>query len=1235
MSNRPHRTISLLVCALVVLLASVSLLAQGAPEGRIVGVVHDPTGAVIANATITVINEGTNAKQIAKASADGGFAIPSLTPGAYRVEVAADGFATAVFTDVQVEPSRERSLTAVLKIGKTAEVVEVTAGQELVNTTTTEVSKTVNTQQIQNLPRLGLDIITLLSTQAGAGSSGRTYTTINGNRPSWSQVTLDGINIQDPYIRTNALDYIPNRPTSDTVQEFTVSSSTQGVDAALGSGGVRMVTTSGSNSFHGGAWEYNRNSAFAANSWFRNNNVPITSRPFRNRNEFGGKFGGPILKNKLFFFGAFTDIIDRQAAQLNQTIPLHDDYLTGVFRYVRPSDNTIQSMNVLSALSGVTLDPKIKQILSTVPAASNVNNYNVGDSTATKSLNRAGFMQNQGNNYDRKSFQIKMDYELSAKHHFDGYYSQMHEVTQRPGYDPLNLNPAIFNDSHPKFGSLSWRWTISNSFINNLRAGANIVDAPFASKLASPSFLLAEANTESNNATYSGIGISPQQVSFQPQGRQSNQYQLLDDATWIKGNHSIKFGTSYSMIRLFTWNERGTMPTLTTGFSTAAPKTIQLTAANFPGASISSTDLTAANNLRAFLGGVLSSEAQTFQATSTTSGFVNGAPNLRRLPMSDFMFYGQDQWRVRPNITVNYGLKWEYLTPYKEKNGIALGPMYTGNSNIKQQLLDPNMQIGFLKQGWNPDRNNFAPTVGIAWDPMSDGKTSVRFGYSLAFVNDEQYRFAGNAADTNAGLNSAVSVTGLYTTLGTGVPTVPTPAFKVPRTLADQIAVSSTGALWALDPNAQMPKVHEISFGVERELRGNMSLEVRYVGTLGRGLLRGIDLNQSNSGSNQAYLDDFTRARNNGYLAQAAGKGFDPRYNSSVAGSQVLTFIPTIANAMSYMIPTYSTTVGYLQTNQAAALADWFTYNRSTFTNAPQTFLPNPAIYAVDYGSNAAFSSYHGMQAELNKRYKNGLQFQTNYTWSKLLSDAPYSDGNQTRFDPLLDNARPGLMKARGDFDIRHALKANAVYDLPFGKGKMFLGGANGVVDRIIGGWQLSGIYTLQSGNPFTIYSSRATFNRRVSGGAGYYFQTAVSSIPQNNIKKYLGVYRDPNGGMWYISPGLTDPNTGRAVGPDTQSQTAAGNFNQIFSNPTAGNIGNLGILAFDAPAYTDLDLGIGKSIKVNERFGFKFRADMFNAPNHPTFYFGDRDVNSTSFGKITSTNTSARVVQFSLRLDF
>jgi hypothetical protein len=246
------------------------------------------------------------------------------------------------------------------------------------------------------------------------------------------------------------------------------------------------------------------------------------------------------------------------------------------------------------------------------------------------------------------------------------------------------------------------------------------------------------------------------------------------------------------------------------------------------------------------------------------------------------------------------------------------------------------------------------------------------------------------------------------------------------------------------------------------------------------------------------------------------------------------------------------------------------------------------------------------------------------------LTNAPAGSG-QTRFDPFLDNARPYLAKSRGEYDLRHTFKANAIYDLPFGKGKMLGSNVPAVVNKIIGGWQLSGIYNWQSGNPFSILSNRGTFNR---GGRSTY-QTAVSLLPQNEIQKYIGMFKDADGQLWWINPAITDANTGNAVMPDNIGNTPSTAYSQIFLNPSAGQVGNIGLLAFDSPATQNFDLGIAKATSITERVNVTFRADFFNALNHPTFYFSDQEINSSQFGKIDSTYGDPRMIQFSLKITF
>ncbi len=261
---------------------------------------------------------------------------------------------------------------------------------------------------------------------------------------------------------------------------------------------------------------------------------------------------------------------------------------------------------------------------------------------------------------------------------------------------------------------------------------------------------------------------------------------------------------------------------------------------------------------------------------------------------------------------------------------------------------------------------------------------------------------------------------------------------------------------------------------------------------------------------------------------------------------------------------------------------------------------------------------------------------------SKLLSTSANAETQQTRFDPYLDNARPFLSKARSTYDMRHVLKMNGVYELPMGKGKAFLGNVNSVLNHIIGGWQASGIYTWQSGTPITIGTnlsvSRGTFNRSARSSA----MTAVTNLTMADLERFVGVMRDPkyttdpkSNTMYWINPSVINPLTGRAVGSDNIGNTAATNFTQVFFNPGAGQIGNLGLLAFSGPAYQSLDLGFGKNDKITERVQSDFRVDFFNAFNHPIFYVGDQDINSTSFGKITSTTNSPRTIQLSLRVTF
>ncbi len=1209
----------MLVCALFLLTGPIA--AQN-PLGSITGTVVDQTGGVLPGATVVLTNEGTGSQvQTAVTNDEGIFTFNQLSPGSYAVKIEADGFKTASYTQVKVEPGRQYSLVAKLEVGGGNELVQVTAGTDLVNTTSAEIANTVIRRQIIDLPLPARNPINLIRLQAGVvGLPTRTSTTINGGRPTWTQLTQDGINIQDNFIRTNSLDFVPNRPTSDTIGEFTITTNTQGADSSGGASQVRLVTPSGTSSFHGSLYEYNRNSALGASTWFNNATIDKKTgktlpKPYLNLNQFGGNIGGPVkllkLEDRLFFFFSYEGFRQRTQASQNNTIPVNDEFLNGVFRYAA-TDGTVQAVNVLNpggTVPALTLDPKMKAMLfDLVPKASLANNYDVGNSSSSRLLNTAGYRFNQTDKNNRDQYSFRFDYQLNDAHHFEFIHQRFKERDDRTDLDAIHQRPVVYTWSNVKLIVGAWRWMLSPTLMTEFRGGANLAPVDFVSDEAFRGYI------------FTVPFITDREATFQPQGRNTRTRQWTQTTSWLKGAHSLQIGGSLQQIRVNPYNYAGRYPTVNFGFSPAAPAAQQLTAANFPGG-ISATDLGNANSLRTFLGGVITSMSQAFQVKDKSSGYVSGIPENRNFTLDNWSIYAQDNWRIRPDLSLRFGLKWEYFSPLREDDNLALMPVL-GGKNVRDVVLDPNGTVDFANGGfYDKDLANFGPTVGLAWDPFKNGKTSVRFGYTMTFVNEETITVGRNAAIGNAGLSSTLQMLGIYTTVNAGVPAVPSPTFKVPRTFSDQLGLSATSAAFAVDPNIQQPKVHQLSFAVEHEIGWDIAVEGRYVSTMGRGIWRGVDYNQNNAAVNQPFFDDFLRARSNGFLALAATGTFNPAYNANIQGSQQLAVIPTFNQG----VLNNSTVRNYIQTGQVASLADY--YVQFNYGPARSYFLPNPGIYASDVILNGGSTDYHALQTELRRRFAGGIFGQVNYTFSKVLSNTPGT--TQARFEPFIDNARPQLEKTRADFDVTHILNGSAIFELPFGPGKKWASWP-GIPGKILGGWQISSIVHSQSGAPISILSGRGTFNRGGRSGSN----PVNSTLSSSQIKDLFGIQKMPDGRVFYIDPKITDPKTGRAVGADNLNNEA-GFAGQVFFHPTAGTIGNLQRLQFDGPSQTQWDFGIIKRTAIREDTNFELRADFLNFLNHPLFYVGDYTVDSSTFGRITGLNFGPRVIQVAMKLNF
>ncbi|MEZ5403838.1 MAG: TonB-dependent receptor [Bryobacteraceae bacterium] len=1161
-----------------------SALASAQVNGRITGTVVDPTGAAIGGAKVEVlVPGGAQAILESQTNAEGLFSFPAVRPASYDILISMPGFAKHSSRRVKVDPLQETSLGMVrLEVAATEEVVEVTAEAQAVQLTNAELTTTITRDQIQNLPAFGRQVSTLFTTQAGV-SSGRGPTVINGLRTSAANVTLDGINIQDNFIRTNSLDFMPVRPTIEQISEMTVAVANAGTTIGGGAAQISLSTRSGSNDFHGSLYWYNRNSKFSANEWF--NNRGGVEIPFLNLNQPGGSLGGRIIRDKLFFFGNYEEYRLKQQESVLNTV-LTSPARSGVFGCARCTSST----NLLTT-RGIGIDPAISTMLGDLPEG---NSGDTGDG-----INTTGYRFNARSNTLRRQAVGRVDYYQSSAHSIAATYNFTKETNDRPDitdqfYTPI---PPNGTDTNRHFMSLGWRWTGSPTLTNEVRFGF----------LLSPSKFTA---TGIPSAQIGGTIFTNPVNDFMPQGRYTNTYSIQDNASWLRGRHEFSFGFQTQLIRIQPYNDAGIVPTLNLGISTA--NATGFTTAQLPGAT--SGDVAQANALYTTLGGIVTSASQSFNVTSRTSGFVPGAGEVRNFRYDTYAGYLQDRWKVRNNFTLTLGLRYEYWTVLKERDDLWLLPALK-NGNIIQTLLDPLADFDFVGVGgrslYKPDRNNFAPTLGFSWDPFGAGKTAVRGGYSMSFFNDDTVTAVRNNANTNSGLNQSVGLVRLTGTVSQGV-TIPTPPFQVPRNQQDNYDASPTAALGAPDPNLKTPYVQQWTLGVQHDFKGNI-FELRYVGNHGTQLLRAFDYNQVVIKEN-GFLDDFIRARNNGFASLAATGRFAPSYTG--AGSQPLTVFPRLPSGG---LLTNATVINNILQGQAGELA---TIYQTNGLNGPIDFFRNPNALGANVINSGGNSTYHALQFDVRRRM-GAVNWQANYTYGKVLSDN--TGDAQTRFDPYLDLGNPSLERARAPFDLTHAIKFNGSYELPYGKGRRWSSNSP-VVNHILGGWIVSGIMQWQSGFPFSVLSNRGTLNR---AGRSTNKNTATSLLTKSEIESRFGVRKDGDG-VYLIDRSAINTDR-RGVSSDGSAPYAG----QLFFNPDPGGVGALQRRMFSGPWAFGLDMSVLKRFPIRERDYLEFRANAYNMPNHATFSFGDQNINSTAFGRLTSTLSSARVWEFGLYYRF
>ena len=1241
---------------LALMVFSVSAFAQS-NTGRLVGTVSDPSG-VIPGASVVVTDNQTARERTVTASDDGSFTVAQLDAGTYTVKISAPGHRTATITDVKIDVGREYTLNHVLEVGEVNENVTIVGGADVINASTAELSNTVGPRQLVELPLNGRNPLNLVGLQAGTSQNGAQTTHINGQRSTFTNVTRDGLNIQDNYIRGNAVDFVQERPSVDDTGEFTITTQNANADSGYGSSQIQLVTPRGENEFHGAIFEYNRNSKFAANSFFRNR--AGQPRPFLNRNQFGGKLGGPILKNKLFFFFSYEGLRLKQSSSLTKTILL-PDARNGIFKYVVSCTNTggnncptgispgqTVSVNLFSTFGGGTgitaVNPAIQsRFFATTPSVPNTN-------TAGDSLNTSGFTFSQKGDQTRDGYTTRIDFDINDRNTINGVFSYKSEENLRNdatnNFDP---EPDVIQPSKPKFLALAWRYSPTPTITNELRGGHFRGGPVFLRTIPLPDTYITPTL------------ISNPETTFNDQGRFTIYNNIQDNAEYIRGNHSIRFGGLYQTFDINSFVNFGVVPTFTIGtnsLSTPQITTAQFgNAALFPGG-ISTTQRTTANSLLALLGGIVSAGSQTFNVASQTSGFVDGQEERRKYRYDNFSLYLADQWRVAPTLTLNLGVRYEVYTGLKETQGLFIEPAVPNGVDPVTALLDPTGSFQFVggnagnkNQLYATDKNNFAPVVSFAWTPQfknkllgsvfGEGRTVIRGGYRMSYVNDDLVVSQNNSVGLNQGLSQGVNA--LNPVLGTtnlnaranALPTIPEPAFQnLPRSFASlNTPVNSFfSTVFGIDPNLQSPRVDEYNFGIQREIGWQTAIELRYVGSRSNSLVRALDYNQIDIRSN-GFLEAFENARHN----------FNLTGNSrcTSAGCRDVSLFATAFG------PNNPLAFGSFSDNHlvAGTPADFalaiISPNNAFFSGLPQPFfLDNPVAGPVDIVQNTGTLRYNAFQAEIRRRFSDGLYLQANYTFQKTLgnsSGGALTDNNdQTRFEPNLDNLNPALEYSRLNYDQTHVFNLNSIYELPFGKGKRWLSSGEWT-NRIFGGFQLTSILRVSTGAPLNFTDPRGTLNRAARSTR----QTPQTSLTKDQIKDLIGIFHTPCG-VFYINPSVVDINLTDCSGTGRASRgfgTAA--FpGQVFFNNNPGQSGGLERNFINGPLYLNWDAGFIKNFQITERVRFQVRGEAFNVLNRANLAVTGTqqqslfNINSANFGRLT-TGFSPRVVQFAGRLEF
>ncbi len=1263
MNRRIYRV--LVVCLLALVVTANLARGQGGTTQTISGTVVDGTGAVLPGADVTVKHIATGLTQTTVSNSEGAFSIPSLPIGTYTVTVALPSFRTVVVNDVVLTSGAGAAVKAVMELGGVSEQVTVSSSSEVVQTQSSTVSSTINTNQITKLAltsRSAMDFVNFLpgvSTPAGNRDA-----TINGLPRGAINITLDGVNVQDNTLRTTDGFFAIVSPRLDAIEEVTVTSAAQGADGAgQGAVQIKFVTRSGSNNFSGSGYHYYRSDKLNANTWF--NNRDGVDKAKLKQNQGGFRAGGPIVipglfdgHNKAFFFVNYEEFRQPNDTTRNRTI-LNPSAQLGNFRYV--ANGVTQTVNVLdlAARSGhlSAADPTISKLLADMRSAAGTTG-----SLSDTDVNLQRYTYNLGVTSLRRYPTARVDYNINSEHRLTSAFNYQY-FTDTP--DTLNNFDATYPDFPVEAGQSSQRFGFSNSLrsnvarnlVNEARVGYSGAPVKFFDELATDMFSGSLANQQGFHIFFPNVGANLTSACCgggpnnqpSPQSRNAESLLIEDTVTWLKGAHSFSLGASWTQYSIWAKNS-SLVPTITTGMLPSDPALSMFTAANFPGAS--AANLTSAQNLYAFLTGRISQIGGDARLDEGTGKYVYEGVGIQRGRLRETDLFIQDQWRLRQNLTLNAGLRYGLQFPFYALNssytygditnicGLS-GAKDDSSCNIFQPGNMPGVRPVFNQytegtRAYDVDYNNIAPSVGVAWVPqarpgflgtlMGRGDFVVRGGYTRSFsrqgLNDFTAIFNANPgvvitatrSDGNGNLVQGGPVPVLLRDTSRLGPASfnDTPSYPMTDVVTQDIR--------GFAPDLQVPYADSWQAGITRSIGSSMAVEVRYVGTRGHDQWDNINYNEFNIVEN-GFLDEFRQAQRNLQANIAAGRGNTFAFTGEPGTAPLPTFLAffngqprnNAGNAAAYSGAnwTNATFLGFLAARNPNPFG-FATQNANGLMNSA-TFRANAAAAGFPANFFVANPDLLGgaiVRDNLNKSKYDSLQMELRQRLSKGLTfQASYvfGQGYLTDGSGFTTLRRPlRMLRDSGTpGDVTHQFKSVVVYDLPFGRGRHFGGNVNGFVDRVIGGWQVGVSSRLQSGRLVDLGDLR------------------LVGMSTKDVQKMFRLRFDDTGKQVYMWPqdvidntilafavSATSP-TGYAGAAPTGRYFAPANgpdcieLSPTVQNNTAnsghGDCGT-GSLVVTGPMFNQHDIRISKRIPIVGRVNFEFAAELLNAFNHANF---------------------------------